>query len=560
MGRSLNWFELLQRLWLQPAQRALLKADRQERLRNLAMLLAGLAFLGILYGVLKPIVGFMAGQDILGRALLLKGVSLVFSVLTLLTAISSVATAASRFFLDRDGDFLMVSPAPSRSLFRLKLAQAALSSGWMFLPIWLPLAMAIRHALHYSYAFVVWAVVAPWALQLMAASIGSALVLGLARIFSARELRRIFYILSGLLGLILVWVVRVIQPEKLADAEGAKSAAEFLGRWQAGGAWWDPGALAAKAVLSWPDPIQCLGAALGLWVAALLLLLGVERFFAPVYRSLWLSQREQDRQVASAAKPWLSRIWQPGLRPWAAWWLKEASIMVRDAGTRMQVLVLAALSGLFVYNLSHLPFGEDAGLRALLYLPALAFSQFIVIAVAARFVFTAATREAGSSWLVAVSPMGPQRSLVARFTFYLPWLLALDLALVAATAQAFKPDFWPAMAGWLTAIMTPLGLCSLSVGLGQVWAAEDSSKADELVTSFKGVAYSILTLAYVSIPIVILALPLREMYRLGLSKRFEPNYWALLVPMLAYLAIQIVAIWLPLRRALDARQQERLGH
>lgn len=547
---------LLARVWLLPALSAVRRSGAGERARMAVFGLSGLAFLGLLYGLLKPVAAFFSSQPEIGSLLVDKLLYLTFSFLALALLFSSMIGLNGRLFGAQDAPLFLVSAFPSRAYLRFRFWQACLSSGWMLLILWLPLLLALRHARGASWAWVAWGLLAPLPLLPMASALALLPVMAVARWFPTRLFQRGLLLLAALSAVSLVALLRWMQPERLSDPGKAVSAAQFLASWALPTPDWSPAAWVSRAVSYAPERlaeawlwfgVACAAAALAVW--------GALKAVGNSFLEIWLSQQDRSGARARDRRPWvLGRV--PG-SPWSALLRRDLLALARQSGQGMQALFLSALVLVYVLNLQRLPLRDDEGLRALLFLPTCVFSQLIVIAVAARFVFPSQSVDLAGAWLLHSAPVPRRHFLAARYAFAALPLLALSAGLALAAWPVFKPTGMSAVAGLVTHLTAPLGLASLHAGLGIAWA-RGASQPEDVITGPSGVLVMGLSFAYVVAQVVLWVPPIREAYRLSLSSRFEAQWWALLGPGLLWLVLQIgVLVW-PWRRALRRMQAEGL--
>ncbi len=462
--------------------------------------------------------------------------------------LSGVAAMAGRLFTEEDNERLLVSPLDPAQAFRLRVWQACLSTSWMFLPIWLPLLLALRHAMKAGWLFVLWGLAAPLPLALLASAAALALVMEAAKRLEVRKLKAAFVVAAAASAAGLVLLLRLIQPERLTRPESGVTAAEFLRTWSQSGPSWNPAALAAKAVLAAPsDPLGAAGAALALGLACAGLFFLALRRYAPSYLGAWLDSREYLGVSARRGTP--SWAWGREAGRGRLMLLKDWSAWLRDPGSRLQSLFVGALTAIFLYSLSRLPVQDDPQLRAILFPLACGLSQLILIAVATRFVFPQESLESGAAWLLRASPLSARAYLRSRLWAYVPPLLLLNILLVGACLKALDPPRGMALAALPLALCTPLGVAGLCAGLGLAWKKEGASTAEEMTTSPAGLLVMGLCLAYVLAAMGLEAVVLKELARRRMALRTPLNVRLLAAAGILFACLQAWALWWPLAKA-----------
>ncbi|MGH7123647.1 MAG: putative ABC transporter permease subunit, partial [Stellaceae bacterium] len=241
---------LLRPKWLTARARAM----ANERGRTMRFVLLGgmaLLFWAFIYAVLYRLLVYFRGVPDLGPFLAgkLLGIILIgfFSILLL----SNIITALSSFFLARDLDLLVASPADWLKLYGAKLLETGVNSSWMVLLLAIPMFAAFGTAYHGGPVFplVVAAVFIPF--LVVPAVVGSAITLVLVNVFPARRTRDILSVIAVLAAGGIVLLFRIVRPERLARPEGFRSLVEFVTVLRTPTSPFLPSEWVQRAVLGW---------------------------------------------------------------------------------------------------------------------------------------------------------------------------------------------------------------------------------------------------------------------------------------------------------------------
>jgi uncharacterized BrkB/YihY/UPF0761 family membrane protein len=543
---ELSPLSLLRLAWAAPARRSFSASSGAERVRLAAFFLGSAFFVVTLYSIFRPVTAYLWDQEELGPMLSARVVTIVFGLLFVLLFLSSLLAFLSRIFFAADAPLFLATPLSPKVYFEFRLWQTLLGTAWMILPVWLPYLWALRRAMKASWALVVWGLLAPWPLAALACGLSAATACAVTRVLPPRLLRRGLLFAAVVLGLAALWLLRSARPERLADPESAQTITNYLANLNALEPWWWPPSWASRAVMRFGGaPAQAIAWwGLGLGMAAFVwrMTVGV---FGPRAFGLWL-QFGQGNTQGSKAKIGRAFSGLGGRAPWR--WLleKEALALWRAPAQRLQALFLASLVGLFVFNLSRLPLGDDADLKQYLFIPTCAFAQLILISVGARFVFPAGSLELPGSWLIFSAPMPSRELLKAKLALFGGILSALSLTLAWAVWKVFQPQ-GVALAGGLAGFVTaPWILASMNLGLGIAWARSDAGGPDEVISSPAGVLVMVLGSFYILGHALLMAVPMYEAGRAQYLAHYEPNKAALALCLLFWLALQGVAFVWPL--------------
>ncbi len=506
---SLRW--LLLPKWLTARARTL-TGERGRGARFTLLGIVGLLFWGFIYAVLYRLLVYFRGVPDLGPFLAgkLLGIILIgfFSILLL----SNIITALSSFFLARDLDLLVAAPVDWLKLYGAKLLETCVASSWMVVIMAIPMFTAFGFAYHGGWLFgpLVVAVFIPF--LIIPAVIGSAVTLLLVNIFPARRTRDILSVIAVLAAGGVVLLFRIVRPERLARPEGFRSLVDFVTVLRTPTSPFLPSEWVQRAILGWlnfrPDPL----AVYLLWsTAAAAFVLG-----ALLHRSLYMdgysrAQESAQRWVRSTASRRLgSRMLSPFGILRRELLLKELRLFFRDTTQWSQLILLAVLVVVYVFNIKYLPLrGEGITFFLVNVVPFLnlVLAGFVLASIAARFIFPSVSLEGRTLWLLRSSPMPIRDLLWAKFWVGTLPLLVLALGIVGVTNALLQvSDFMFAVSVMTITLMT-LALCGLALGFGTLFPQFETENAAQIPTSFGGLLYMMASVGLISAVIMLEARP-----------------------------------------------------
>ncbi len=502
---------LLTPKWL--TARARTMANERGRGARFALLATiGLLFWAFIYAVLFKLLVYFRGVPDLGPFLAgkLLGIILVgfFSILLL----SNIITALSSFFLARDLDLLVAGPVDWLTLYGAKLLETGVNSSWMVVLMAIPMFAAFGVAYHGGPLFplIVVAVFVPF--LVVPAVIGSAITLVLVNIFPARRTRDILSVIAVLAAGGVVLLFRIIRPERLARPEGFRSLVEFVAILRTPTSPFLPSEWVQRAVLGWlnyrPDWISVYL----LWsTAAAAFVLG-----ALLHRQLYSigfskAQESGQRFVRPGA---MRRFGDAVLSPLGILKrelvLKELRLFFRDTTQWSQLILLAVLVVVYVFNIKYLPLrGEGITFFLVNVIPFLnlVLAGFVLASIAARFIFPSVSLEGRTLWLLRSSPMPVRDLLWAKFWVGTTPLLLLALGIVGVTNALLQvSDFMFAVSVMTITLMT-FALCGMALGFGTLFPQFETENAAQIPTSFGGLVYMIASVMLIAAVTVLEARP-----------------------------------------------------
>ncbi len=506
---SLGW--LLLPKWLTARARAM--ANERGRAARFGLLATmGILFWVFIYTVLYRLLVYFRGVPDLGPFLAGKLLGLILVGFFSLLLLSSIITALSSFFLARDLDLLVAAPVDWLKLYGAKLLETGVNASWMVVLMAIPMFAAFGVAYNGGPLFplIVLAVFVPF--LVVPAVIGSAITLLLVNIFPARRTRDILSVIAVLAAGGIVLLFRIVRPERLARPEGFRSLMEFVTILRTPTSPFLPSEWVQRSVIGWlnyrPD-----------WVSVYLLWTTAAAAFvlgALLHRRLYAvgfskAQESGQRFVRGSA---LGRAARRGMHPLGSLKrelvLKELRLFFRDTTQWSQLILLAVLVVVYVFNIKYLPLrGEGITFFLVNVIPFLnlVLAGFVLASIAARFIFPSVSLEGRTLWLLRSSPMPVRDLLWAKFWVGTTPLLVLALGIVGVTDALLQvSDFMFAVSVMTIALMT-LALCGMALGFGTLFPQFETENAAQIPTSFGGLVFMIAAISLIAAVIVLEARP-----------------------------------------------------
>ncbi len=501
---------LLAPKWLTLRARARAGGARSARLLALGGL--GAAFWAGIYAVLYRLLAYFKNVPDIGPLLAgkLLGTLLVgfFSILLL----SNVVTALSTFFLARDLDLLVGAPVDWLALYTAKLTETVINSSWMVALMAAPILTAYGVVFRGGPWFPLVALAAFVPYLLLPAAIGSAVTLLLVNVFPARRTRDILSVIAVLAAGGVAVLFRVMRPERLARPEGFRSLVEFVSVLRTPTSPWLPSDWVQNALMSWltgaPDALPYYL----LWsTAAALFVLGAGLHWW-LYPAGFSKAQESSRQFARSdlVSRFARRILAPvGVRR-RELILKELRVFFRDSTQWSQLILLAVLIVVYVFNVKFLPLNDDgvgAFLRNVVPFCNLLIAGFVLASIAARFVFPGVSLEGRTFWLLRASPLQMRDLLWAKFWVGTLPLLVLALIIVAVTDALLQVNGFVFAVSVFTITFLTFAIAALALCFGTVFPQFETENAAQIPTSFGGLVFMMASVLVIGAVVVLEARP-----------------------------------------------------
>ena len=497
--------------WLTARARSF--AEERGRGARFAILgVFGLLFWAFIFGVLYRLLVYFRGVLEIGPLLAgkLLGLLLVgfFSILLL----SNVITALSSFFLAKDLDLLVSGPVDWLKLYGAKLLETIVHSSWMVVLMAVPMFAAYGIAYNGGYWFPLVAIAVFVPLLVIPAVIGSAVTLILVNVFPARRTRDILSVISVLTAGGIVLLFRIVRPERLARPEGFRSLVDFVTVLRTPTSPLLPSEWAQHATMSWLQFRLDYLPFYMLWsTAAAAVVMG-----ALLHRWLYVKgfSKAQESAERWARSGVLHRVSMALLRPLGILKrelvLKEVRLFFRDTTQWSQLILLAVLVVVYVFNIKFLPLrGEGLTFFLLNAVPFLnlVLAGFVLASIAARFIFPGVSLEGRTMWLLRSSPMSMRDLLWAKFWVGTLPLLILAVGIVGVTNYLLDVSVFMFGVSLLTIVFMTFAVAGLAIGFGTLFPQFETENAAQIPTSFGGLLFMMSAVAVIGGVVILEARP-----------------------------------------------------
>jgi ABC-2 type transport system permease protein len=430
--------------------------------------------------------------------------------------LSNLITALSTFFLAKDLDMLVAAPVDWIWFYLAKLGETLVHSSWMVGLMVVPILTAYGIVFDGGpwFPLVAIAILLPYFLLPTVA--GSVITLTLVNIFPARRARDLLSLVALLLMGGLVLFLRFAQPEQLARPEGFRNLLEFIAALRAPSHPLLPSEWASASLMNWLLRIRDPLPPFLLWsTAGAFVVIGASchrRLFTPGFTK---SQEGANRgKVGSVGARVLGSLlgWMPVTR--REFVLKDVRIFFRDATQWSQLILLAVLLIVYVYNIRALPLYTGERVPYVVVTLVVFLNQglagFVLAAIAARFIFPAVSLEGRQLWLLRSSPLDLQAMLWSKYWVGTVPLLGLALAIGLITNQMLQAPPFMMVLSTLTTVSYTLAVGALALALGVFFPQFETENAAQIPTGFGGLVFMLAAVSLLTLIIVIEAVPVAE--------------------------------------------------
>ena len=545
---------------LTPKWRSALTRLRQEQSgsggRLLLLGLVALVFWAAAFGIAYRVLSYFRSVEDIGNLLAGKVLGVILLAFLSILLLSNIITALSTFFLAKDLDLLVAAPIGRSRLYLAKLAETVVHSSWMVALLALPIFTAYGIVYRGGWLYPVVALAAFIPYLVLPAVLGTAITLLLVNVFPARRTRELLgLVASGAVVIVLV-VLRFLRPEQLAQPEGFRNLMDYLAVLRTPTSPLLPSEWTASMLMNWLLRVADPWPVAKLWTAAALaIVLGALLHGRLYHLGFSKAQEGAERKIRRPLRGPLARrlrYLSPSKREFI---LKDLRLFFRDNTQWSQLILLAVLLMVYIFNIKSLPLysGERVPFRlvTLISFLNLGLAGFVLAAVAARFIFPGISLEGRQMWLLRSSPLDAGAMLWSKYWIGTVPLLVLALIITIFTNWLLHASQFMMAVAITTIVCYTLAASALALSFGALYPQFGTENAAQIPTSFGGLVYMMSSLSLLAMIIMIEAGPVTAYLRIGLQggKLIE------IVPELVAAGIVVVAVCLaatvvPLRLAL----------
>lgn len=490
-------------------------AEHGSVARGLLLGAIGLVFSAVMFVLLHRVLSYFNRTPGLGDVLAVKLLATMLLAFLPILLLSNIITALSSFFLARDLELIAAAPVDPLRIYGARFLETLIHSSWMIVLVLIPVLAAYATVFDAPARFWITAPPTIAAFLVLPAVVGTIVTQVLVNVFPARRARDILALVALLGAAAFVAVFRLMRPEQLARPEGFRDLVDFIAALRTPQSVWLPSEWAADALavpLGLSDrpgdlfPLLLLGS-----TAAAFLVLGAGVHGRLFLTGLTRAQEGGRQRGAGGRSRWTAETMLPLPLTPRSLVLKDLRSFFRDTTQWSQLILLAVLVVVYVYNIKVLPLfsGEDVGflLRNVVVFLNTGLAGFVLAAIAARLVFPAISLEGRSLWLLRSSPLRLSALIWSKFWVGLVPLLVIAVSITAGTNAILGVSGFVAAVSLGTVVALSFALTALALGFGAMYPKFNSENPADIPTSFGGLLYMMMATAFIGVVVLLEARP-----------------------------------------------------
>ncbi len=503
----------------------------------------------------------------LGPALAYQLLLIILLTFLSMLLFSNLVAALSTFFLARDLDLLRSTPVSTNSFFYARLIATTVNSSWMVLFFSLPIFAAYGSVFGGGWQLYLWVAIILPLFLIIPAAIGTLVTHLLVYFLPAKRIRDILFFIGLFAFLIMYFLFRFSQPERLVQPESFGSFMQFLSAMETPSSPYLPSSWSAEILagtLFKRDTDAIFFFAL---LASYALFLPVATCWVSgaVYLDGWSKAQESrqgrrklawldstagvDHLAVSGNYPRSHAQGHQDFSPRYHPMVSAVSLARPDRRLSLQFQSPAARSLAHAGgNYPHHRFFRQFGLAG-----------FVLSAIAIRFAFPAVSLEGKAFWLLQTSPISLRSLLWSKFWLNFVPLLLLGEVLVFLSNLLLRVPSWMMFLSLITIFLMTFGIAAIGVGVGAIYPKFNFDNAAEIPTSFGGAVCMMVSIAFIGVMVMIEAWPIYQLTLAALrpGRVIAPTFWVVAPSVAITSALTVAAVVFSLQLGIRRLEQLR---
>ncbi|MFH1074136.1 MAG: hypothetical protein V1752_03510 [Candidatus Firestonebacteria bacterium] len=536
-------------------------AKRKEKgsaVKKIVLIVISIVFLISVFSIFLSLLRYFNTIPMFGNILVWKLLGMVFISFMFMLLFSNVIVTISAFYLSDDMVQLLSAPIPIPTIVASRFIHTVINSSWMVLAMGLPVFASYSVVMKGNLMTFVFSLLVLLLLLLLVGSISISFAMGMMRIFPARRTRNFFMILSIVAISFIVIMFRLIKPERFTDPHELAGFTEFMASFETPDAPYLPSGWATNAITSFFHKdfktaglnliFLVLSSAAGI---TLMLYLGKLAFLKGWWNTAENQLKKYKKKKIDAYD--LRKIFPFVKSNIVEVAVKDIKNFTRDSSQWPQLFMLISVIIIYLFNVTNLSLDRlpkslyAKYINDIIFFLNMGFAGFIIAAVAARFVFSAVSLEGRAFWVIKTSPLSPKKYIREKFWMAFFPLLFLSELLICLSIYFLKIDFFMASVSIAMVFCFSLCVSSLGVGIGAIYPKFRSDNTADIAASYGGIIYMIVTMIYIGISIVLIAVPVNSYYATKVigAVNYSKNF--IVAAVVIFFVIQLIALIVPMR-------------
>ncbi len=476
----------------------------------------------ILYLSFVRVIKYLNGIELIGELLIWKLTAMVFVISFSMIVVSSLIISMTTLFYSYDLKFLFSLPIKEENIFTEKMIATVFYSSWSLMVIILPYIFAVVKVKKLGFDFIASFLILSLPYAFLASIVGIIFSLVLMYLFPNSKTRDIIWIISSLSFALLYVALRFSKPEKLLRPDMLGVIANYLSYLQTPTApylpsWWFTKALISISNSNYKTFIIY---SFLLFITSLILYFLLKILSRKTYFYAFSGAQSSNQKIYKSKDGIFFNIFKKIFNSEIYVILfKEKLNLLRDVRYISQIILIIALSSVYIFSIKSLPLDNYEAKNFVSFLNIIV-SGFVVSAISLRFVFTSISSEGKEWWIIKSSPVSMKNFLLSKLFFYYIPMLIFSLTLVVISNYYLEVDKFMFRLSTFISVIMSFVISTLAIGFGAIFPDFRIENIHQVESSYGGFLFMAFSFFYCVFTGIIFSTPVKS-YFLSI---YNPNY------------------------------------
>ncbi|MCS7227862.1 MAG: hypothetical protein NZ839_02735 [Endomicrobia bacterium] len=436
-------------------------ATKTERIRFIFLTIIGIFFFLSSYIISYQVVIYISTLPVIGSLFTIRILALAFLSSFIMLIFSSLMVTFSTMYDNEDIQFLLFLPLNPNIIFIYKFMFTFFHSCWMIVIILVPFVVAfavVKNFILSGYFILMISIIAK---IFIAVTTGVSTSILLSYLFPSKKLKNIVLVIIIIVSAIFYSFLRLGEPEKLLSPDRFQELVEYLdfmskpvAQWLP--SWWVSEIFRGFMIKDTSIIVENLLKLLFIsFIMFVILFLFIRQLF---YLSLFPNVKVKQNKYLKENDIYITKNIQPLFHTIAK---KEIKLLLREPVQWVQLVIVVALTIIYVFNISKLPI-EFKYVKITVSFLNIGGIMFILTAIVLRFIFVQPSLEYKMFWLIKSLPVKLRDIFITKFFVYLPIVILPGWIITGISNFVIKVD--PKMSFTSMSIITISSLVIIIAG------------------------------------------------------------------------------------------------
>lgn len=464
-----------------------------------------------IYGTQKTFLLKIMEQGSLHLEILSNTISLTFMSFFFLLIFSNTIVAISSIFMSEEINLFLSLPISKLQLFTAKIIEILSLASWFFVLLITPTIFAYYTVLNLPPIFVISCLILMFLLLIISSAIGIIITTLFVNLIPPQRIKDVLIIVFFFISCYLLSFDHQIRQNNILEHQtGLTQMIEFLQTFRDPHPTWLPSYWITQILTSYI--LKNNTNLLLLWSLTISTAIGIGSLSFLVFdlyfkRGLTISTQSTKfpKIYFSELFSFLGRVIIPFNQQLRAIIFKEAKIFIRDTTQALQLLMLLVLTFIYLYNFrilnasSQVTGTDIVWWKIILSLANIGFGNFVIVAIATRFIYPSISLEGRSFPLLCATPVTIEKILQYKFYTWLIPTTILSCVLLDSGIMAINGSLENLCWTNLIAIALSIGIVGLGIGIGAVYAKFDWESPAQITASFGSLVYMFISICVIGL-------------------------------------------------------------